>query len=65
MRRPHPLIARRALGLAGQVLQLVDEHRPLGKPQGQPRPHFVVKGEQLQLLAEDAVVALFGLFEHP
>ena len=64
MRRAHALIASLALGPAGQVLQLVDEHRPLGLPQWQARSHLVVKDEQLQLLAQCAVVALFGLLQH-
>ena len=37
---------------------------PLGSPEHQPLPDFVVDVEQLQVAAELAVVALLRLLEH-
>ena len=52
------LIARLVLGLARQQLQLVADHIARRQPQGQAGADLVGDGEQAQLLADLAVIAL-------
>ena len=46
-----------------EVLQLAANDGPLGEPENQPRTDHGVDSEQLQLLAQQAVIAAFGLFD--
>src|SRR5689334_9553067 len=46
------------------VLHLALQHPALGMEDGETRPELVGEGEQVELRAEPAMVALLGLFEH-
>ena len=63
VRRAHPLVAVPVLHLLGQPLELADDRGAGGLPQRQAGPHLLVEGEDLQLLAELAVVAQLRLLE--
>ena len=61
----HAHIAGLELGLLGQTLQLLDQHRALGQPQRQAGPDVLgVHGEEPHLGADLPVVALAGLLLH-
>ena len=49
---------------ADEILQLLPHHRALRRPKNQPRPHRLIDMEQLQLLAQLAVIALARFFHH-
>ena len=57
-------IAVFGLLLPEEVLQGVAQGRALREPQGQARAHALGEGEEFHLLADLAVVALLGLFQH-
>ena len=45
------------------LLQQPADRRAFGQPQRQPGAHFLADGEQLELLAEAAVIATLGILE--
>ena len=64
MGRAHALVAGLALHLLRQLLQLLDQDAAVGQPERQAGADLVVEDEDLQFLAQLAVVALLGLFQH-
>ena len=63
VRRENLLIPLPAELLADEILQLNAHFRALGLPQHQALADFLIDGEQPQLRADDAMVALLGFFE--
>ena len=63
VRGEHLLIALLAQFLRNEVLQLLADDRAGGRPEDQALADGVVDDEQLEVLAELAVVAQFRLFE--
>src|SRR5271154_352783 len=63
VRRHHRLIAAFAQSLADELLDDAADRRPLGVPEDEPAAGFLFDGEEIQLHAELAVIALRGLFE--
>src|SRR5215471_1204678 len=58
------LVAPRVEVLAGELLELPDEHHPSGEPEGRPRRHLV-ELEEVELAAELAMIALLRLLDAP
>jgi len=63
VRRDDRLVAALDLHLAQEALQQVAQDRAVGLPQRQALAHQLVEGEQAELLAEHAMIALLGLFK--
>ena len=61
--RVHELVAALEVLLLPELLDQVAHHAALGVPVDQPRSHLLVDREQIQLLAEPAVVALERLLD--
>ena len=59
----HAQIAGLVFHFLGQLLQLFDHDAAVGAKERQAGAHLVVKEEDLQLLAQLAVIALLGLFQ--
>ncbi len=64
MRRVKELIAVFQMLVAPIGLDEMAHEGPFGMPKNQPRADGLGEGEEVQLLAETAMVALFGLLEH-
>ncbi len=64
MGRPHPLIPAGEFGLLGQPFQLLDQNGALRQPEREAGTDILVEGEELQLLAQLAVIALLRLLDH-
>ncbi len=58
------LVAVLLLHVAQELLQPVAQRGALGQPQRQALPHALREAEQLEVLAQLAVVALLGLLHH-
>ena len=63
VRRVDRLIAAGQQLALDEILQDRTHRRALGQPQAQPGAHVGLDAEQLQLLAQHAMVAAFGLFQ--
>ena len=64
VRRAHALVAGLELHLLRQLLQLLDHDAAVGQPERQARPDLIVEDEDLQVLAQLAMVALLRLLQH-
>ncbi len=64
VRRAHAQIACLFLHFLCQPFQLLDDNAAARQPERQTWTDFIVVDEDFQLLAQFAVVALFGFFEH-
>ena len=63
MRRVDQRVAALQVLVAHPVFQLLADDAALGMEEDQPRPGQFLDAEQVQLLAELAMVALLGLFD--
>src|SRR5665213_487101 len=63
MRRVDQLVPPPDVLLSDDVLDLVAQERALRVPKDEPRPDQIVEREEIELLAEHAVVALLGLLD--
>ena len=63
MRGVEQLIVVAIVLVLPEILDQAAQLRPLGLPENEPGADFVADGEQLEFLAEAAMIALLGLFE--
>ncbi len=65
VRRVDQLIAALENDVLDEAAQLEVDHRPFGVPQDQPGTDVPLHREQVEVLADDAVIALAGFLEPP
>ena len=65
VRRADAEITGLFLHLLGEFFQLLDHHAAVWQPERQARTDLVIEDEDLQFLAQFAMVALLGFFELP
>src|SRR3989449_7228660 len=65
VRRVHELVAALEDRVLDEAPQLELQHRALGVPEDESRPDVLLDRVQVELLAEQAVVALLRLLEPP
>ena len=63
VRRVHQRVAALEVLVAHPVFHLLADDAALGMPEDQPRPGQFLDGEQVELLAQHAMVALLRLFQ--
>jgi len=65
MRRIDEVIAIGDVHIIPVALDFMADHGTIGMPEDQALPNFVILAEEVQLLAQLAVIALAGFFHLP